>query len=177
MQNDKEAESGAFQYVSGRGRIRFEELTEGEREIWRFVLEAVTGQTAALGSAVQKHIAVANMGGLAALLAFAGTKGLDAAGHMVSAFWAFGVGLALVTLSMACSYHLTTDMYAKLLADLTRPSGASPAQPPLNLWQKIQNRLVRIAVWWATPLAWMAFAALLTGMVQGGLALGSLPTT
>lgn len=174
MQNDLEAGGGAFQYVAGRRRIRFEDLTEGEREIWRFVLEAVTGQTAALGSAVQKHIAVANMGGVAALLAFAGTKGLDAAGYMVVAFWAFGAGLALVTLSMACSYHLTTDMYQTLLADLTRPSGPPPTPPAKKFFKRIEGRLVRAAIWWATPLSWLAFLALLIGMLCGGLALRNL---
>lgn len=177
MQKDDQAAMSAVAHQAGRRKIRFEELTDGEREIWRFVLEAVTGQTAALGSAVQKHIAIANMGGLAALLAFAGTKGLDAAGHMIHAFWAFGIGLALVTLSMACSYHLTTDMYEKLLDDLTRPAGPPPTPAPSKLCKKIQSRLVRVAVWWATPLAWLAFAALLVGMLQGGLALGSLATS
>lgn len=176
MQKDDGATISAAEYHAGRKRIRFEDLTEGEREIWRFILEAVTGQTAALGSAVQKHIAIANMGGLAALLAFAGTKGLDAAGHMVQAFWAFGAGLALVTLSMACSYHLTRDLYERLLVDLTQPSGPPPELPAANCWKEFQRGLVAIAVWCATPLAWMGFAALLIGMLRGGLALGNLAT-
>lgn len=163
--------------------IKFETLSEGRKDVMRYLLQSMGEQTAIIGAASQKHVALCNMGGIAALLAFAGTKGLDTAGMMVSAFYAFAVGLVLVSVSMGCSYHATAKVFELLLDDLMAPVGASAAgtgkekkKSTILAWcRQLRGRLLDISPVAATLLAWAALGAFVVGMVYGGLALDHLP--
>ncbi len=164
--------------------IIFETLSDGRKEMMRYLFETSAEQTAILGAASQKHIAICNLGGIAALLAFAGTKGLDTAGMMVHAFYAFSVGLVLISVSMGCSYHITARLFRRLLDDLLKPAGgnddptgkAKKTQTGPTCFQQFCKGMLDFATYAATPLAWMALVAFVVGMVFGGIALDHLPT-
>lgn len=163
--------------------INYETLSEGRKEVMLYLFQTMGEQTATLGAASQKHLALCNMGGIAALLAFAGTKGLDTAGLMVYAFYAFSVGLVCVSISMGCSYHITARLFGKLLDDLTEPADGSndgtvdeiEPSPGPTCFERFSAGLHDFATEAATPLAWLALAAFVIGMVFGGLALDHLP--
>ncbi|MFY1894733.1 hypothetical protein ACOTCN_12170 [Achromobacter xylosoxidans] len=158
--------------------IAFEMLSEGRKEVMKYMLHTAGEQTAILGATAQKHLAICNMGGIAALLAFAGTKGFDTAGLMVAAFYAFSAGLVLITISMGCSYHSIAQQFGIVLNRLLETSAetqdlSTPDQPSFG------KKFVAGLYWFATaassPIAWLSFLAFATGMVFGGLALDYLP--
>ncbi|MNU43072.1 hypothetical protein D3C71_318480 [compost metagenome] len=156
--------------------ITFEVLSDGRKEVMKYLLHTMGEQTAILGAAAQKHLAICNMGGIAALLAFAGTKGFDTAGLMVAAFYAFSAGLALVSMSMGCSYHITAEQFSNVLDNLLKTVEERQApSPPPSCYQRLGAGLHWFATEAASPLAWLSFAAFAVGMVFGGLALDYLP--
>jgi len=177
-------ESPESKPIRQQALTNYETLSEGRKEVMLFLFQTMAEQTATLGAASQKHIAICNMGGIAALLAFAGTKGLDTAGLMVYAFYAFSVGLILVSISMGCSYHMTASLFGKMLDDLMQPApessqsteNESKSSANATCFEKLCAGLHAFAVEAATPLAWLSLAAFCIGMFCGGLALDHLPS-